>query len=164
MLVQSIGHTQGINNKAQSKSNQTSFKSIRIFKDIYPVKTVKMGISIYADGLKDTVQLLDVNRHIETVIGHSKNAEELEDMLNNLGEKITSSETLAKVRSLLNKCINDVLPELKKQYVSSDGKTYKLSKASLSNVKKSITKDAPEYLEKGSLYPGSNKLLCFKDF
>lgn len=149
MLVQSIS----------TQKNQTSFKSVNIFKETYPAK--KFGVSIFADSDKDLVQFVapdDLNMDLK--LGFSENAETLTEMLTNLGEKITLPENLAKVRELLGKSVEDVQYGLGKIYRLTNRKIYKINKEALAGAQKAIKEATPEYHEKDGLC--SSAYLCFK--
>lgn len=147
----------------QNQQNNTSFKSVRIFKEIYPVRTSKMGISVVDDGKKGLVQLVDINAGIEPVLGHSKDAVTLEGMLKNLGKKILSDENIAQVRELMKNIRERFKPELEGWFEGPQKGVKKMLTMDVDSLDKAIKEGFPTYSEKCSNSDISPRILCLKD-
>lgn len=139
MFVQPIQNT---------KTQSPAFKSVRIAKNIYPVDN-NMLISVVADGKKGLVQFIDINNVIETILGHSRDAEMLEDLLATNGKSITKKKkTVAIVRDLMQSVVERFMPELKQEIKSTDGKrSTTLTKELLDSLDDAINNGKPEYYE-----------------
>lgn len=148
----------------QNQQNNTSFKSVRIFKEIYPVRTSKMGISVMDDGKKGLVQLIDINAGIESVLGHSKDAVTLEGMLKNLGKNIMKDGNIAQVRELMKNVRERFKPEIEGWFEGPEkGLKKMLTQESLGSLDKAIKEGFPTYSEKCSTSDISPRILCLKD-
>lgn len=147
----------------QNQQKNTSFKSVRIFKEIYPVRTSKMGISVVDDGKKGLVQFIDINAGIEPVLGHSKDAVTLEDMLKKLGEKILNDENISQVRELMKNVRERFQPEIEGWFeLPEKGVKKMLTQSSLDSLDNAIKKGKPEYSKRGAK-AFEPRTLFFKD-
>lgn len=152
-----------INQNNNQKSNNTAFKSVRIYRDIYPHRN-KMGIFVLNDDNRGLVQLTGLISGKDLVLGHSKDAITLEGMLENLGASIKQKENMAQVRELMQRIRERFKPELE-GWFEIPGETMKmmLPKDSLGSLDSAIKKGQPKYFEaEGNPIP-SSRALCIGD-
>lgn len=136
-----------INQSNNQKPNNIAFKSVIIFRDIYPNRS-KMGIFVLNDDTKGLIQLAGLVRGKELVLGYSKNAEVLEEILENLGAAIKEETNMIKIRELMKSIYKEFKPKLE-GWFEVPGKTMKilLPKDSLGSLQESIKKGKPKYFK-----------------
>lgn len=132
----------------QNQQNNTSFKSVIIFKEHCPVRTYKMGISIVNDGLKGMTKVVDKNADINAVLGHSKDAVTLENMLKKLGNRILNDENVSQVRELMKNVRERFKPEVEGWFEGTvKGMKKMLTQESLDSLDRAIKTGKPVYIE-----------------
>lgn len=106
MKVNAINH--------QGTKNNQAFQGVKICRnELNNMKSLEAWVT--KPGEDDLVELVDSSEGALSV-GHFPEAKELVDMVRNIGQKITDSDNMKKVRELFGRIVGiEIIPEVKKE-------------------------------------------------
>lgn len=149
----------------QNTQNKQSFKGVNIFASEWS-DLHTLGVWVTKHEEDDAVEFIQ-GRSGSLELGKSQAAKTLTEMVRNLGQKVTESENMKKVRALLTQVVEtDIIPVLEKPR-DYDGQAYTYKdriggERVLSDIKTAAQKGILKYHAKDSTGKGSYEVLSIE--